>query len=299
MTSGVSGATEAGARMVGKICVVTGASTGIGKATAAGLARQGATVVIVCRDAGRGEAARTEIARQSAGGAVELVLADLSSMASVRALADELARRHDRLHALVNNAGVSLTRRTVTAEGIETTFAVNHLASFLLTNLLLDRLRAGAPARVVNVASAAHSKSIDFDNLQGEKEYSTFRIYGASKLMNMLFTSELSRRLEGSGVTANSVHPGVVGTELDRDYSGALRMVFKVARLFMITPEKGAEGPVHLASAPELEGTTGQYFERKKPGRPAPIALDAGAARRLWEISAELAGLVGGSPLST
>jgi NAD(P)-dependent dehydrogenase (short-subunit alcohol dehydrogenase family) len=272
--------------LTGKISIVTGANSGIGKKTAEALAMQGARVVMVCRDRARGEAARSEIKSKSGSDSVELMLCDLSSQKSIREFADEFKRTHDRLDALVNNAGVYIRKRQITSDGIETTFAVNHLAYFLLTHSLLDLLKRSAPARIVNVASAAHtSAKLDFDNLQGEKGYSGVRAYANSKLANILFTYELARQLEGTGVTANCLHPGVVATGIFRALPTPIEALIK---LFMMTPEKGAETSIYLASSPEVEGATGKYFVKKTETKTSPESYNVDVGKRLWDESARL-----------
>lgn len=268
----------------GKVCLITGANSGIGKATALGLAKLGATVVMVCRDKSKGEATQTEIKAQSGNDSVDLLLADLASQASIRQLAAEVLTRYPQVHVLLNNAGISPNKRVLTADGIESTFAVNHLAPFLLTHLLLERLKASAPARVVTVASTAAS-SINFDNLQGEKQWSMLGTYGQSKMCNILFTRELAQRLEGTGVTANCLHPGVVNTGLARDFTPAFRLM---ARLFFTSPANGARTSIYLASAPEVAGISGKYFSKKRVIEPPASANDEASAQRLWQISEEM-----------
>ncbi len=268
----------------GRVCIVTGANSGIGRATALGLAKLGARVVMVCRDRNKGEAAQAEIKAHSGNSPVDLLIADLSSQRAIRQLAQDLKANYRQLHVLVNNAGLYLNRRTLTVDGLETTFAVNHLASFLLTNLLLEALKASAPARVVNIASSAHTSTLDFDNLQGEKRYNGMQAYSASKLCNILFTYELARRLQGTGVTANCLHPGVVRTGLQRD----LPAPFRIMRQFFATPEKGAETSIYLASSPEVERVNGKYFADKKEAMPSNVPADEAIAQRLWQVSAEL-----------
>jgi NAD(P)-dependent dehydrogenase (short-subunit alcohol dehydrogenase family) len=273
----------------GKLHLVTGANAGIGKVTALKLAESGATIVMVCRDRQRGEAARDEIKQKSGNPNVELMLADLSSQAQIRRLANDFKATYDRLDLLVNNAGLYLPKRTLTEDGLETTFAVNHLAYFLLTNLLLEVLKSSAPSRIVNVSSGAHHYGkVEFDNLQGEREYKGFAAYSNSKLENVLFTRELARRLAGAQVTANALHPGAVATQIFRRLPKPVEWLIKA---FTMSPEKGAETTVFLATSPEVEGVTGKYFDKK---REAPISLRAQndeLARRLWQVSAELAGL--------
>ena len=272
-----------------KVCLITGATSGIGKATAMGLANMGASVVMVGRDRGRGEAAMADIKENSGNASVDLMLADVSSQKEIRRLADEFGEAHPRLDVLINNAGVFRSERITTADGIEATFAVNHLAYFLLTNLLLDVLRAGAPSRIVNVASGDHSNgTIDFDDLQGEKGYTGAKAYSQSKLATVLFTYELARRLQGSGVTANCLHPGVVGTNLGSGVSGVFGFVVRAMTPLMKSPEKGAETSIYLASSPEVEASSGGYFAKKAQARSSDVSYDERIARRLWEVSAEL-----------
>ena len=275
-----------------KVCLITGATSGIGKATAMGLANMGASVVMVGRDRGRGVAAMAEIKERSGNASVDLILADVSSQKEVRRLADEFKEAHPRLDVLINNAGVFRSERITTADGIEETFAVNHLAYFLLTNLLLDTLEAGAPSRIVNVASADHGNAtIDFDDLQGEKGYTGAKAYSRSKLANVLFTYELARRLRGTGVTVNCLHPGVVGTNLGSGVSGAFGFVVRALRPLMKSPKKGAETSVYLAASPEVEGSSGGYFVKKAEARSSDASHDERLAARLWEVSAELTNL--------
>ena len=273
----------------GKTCVITGASSGLGLATATALAQMGARTVLVCRDRARGEAALNEIVQTTRNRDVELMLADLSSQAAIRKLADDFLSTERPLHVLVNNAGAINMRRSLTIDRIETTFAVNHLAYFLLTLLLLDRLKASAPARIVNVTSEGHrTTGIRFDDLGGERDYSPFRAYCQSKLANVLFTYELARRLDGSRVSANSVHPGAVATRLAQNNAGWVRLLFRLAGVFFRSPERGAATSVHLASAPDLEGVTGKYFADCKEKRSSPASYDEATARRLWDVSARM-----------
>jgi NAD(P)-dependent dehydrogenase (short-subunit alcohol dehydrogenase family) len=279
--------------MAGKVCLITGGSRGIGQEAAVDLAGMGATVVIVARDATRGEAVVAEI-KAKTGYTAGLLLADLSSLEDVRKVAREFRARYDRLDVLVNNAGAVFSRRSVTVDGLERTFALNHLAYFLLTNLLIDLLRTDAPSRVVNVSSTAHKGAVlDFDDLQIEQKYSGWRAYGRSKLANILFTHELARRLQGTGVTANSLHPGVVSTGFNKNNGILMRLAMTVARPFLISPQKGAQTIVYLASSPEVAGVTGEYFINCTATTSSPVSYDDEAARRLWEISARLTRLSG------
>jgi NAD(P)-dependent dehydrogenase (short-subunit alcohol dehydrogenase family) len=277
--------------LTGRVCVVTGATRGIGRATAGGLARLSAKVVLVCRRKEDGEAVQRELAAQSKV-APDVVTAELSSQTSIRQAAGYLRGRYPRLHVLINNAGVIPPRREVTVDGLEMQFAVNHLAYFLLTNLLLPQLQAGAPSRIINVSSGAHSHAtLDFDDLQGERGYQPKPVYSRSKLANILFTYELSRRLDGTGVTANCLNPGVVATRMLADYMGVPLAGAALARTFGAKPEEGAETSIYLASSPEVESVTGKYFERKQPIASSRASYDEAAARRLWEVSERLTGL--------
>lgn len=277
--------------LTGKTVLVTGGTGGIGLATAAGLAGLGARVGIVGRDEGRARAAAERI--RTAGGEVDFFTADVSSRREVQRLAEQVLAAYPRLDVLVNNVGGYWATRHTTEDGLERTFAVNHLAPFLLTHLLLDRLRSSAPARVVTVSSGAQAMGrIDFDDLQGERSYSGQRAYNQSKLANVLFTYELARRLEGSGVTANVLHPGVVRTAFGQEDSrGWMRLMLPVVRPFMKTPERGAETSVYLASSPEVEGVSGRYFANSRAKTSSRASYDTAAARRLWEVSADLVGL--------
>jgi NAD(P)-dependent dehydrogenase (short-subunit alcohol dehydrogenase family) len=277
--------------LTGRICVVTGANRGIGRATAEGLARLGANVVLVCRRKEAGETVAREIAAQSRV-IPDLVTADLSSQVSIRQAAGCLGARYPRLHVLINNAGVIPRQREATVDGLEMQFAVNHLAYFLLTNLLLPQLQAGVPSRIINVSSGAHSHAtLDFDDLQSERDYDPKRVYSRTKLANILFTHELSRRLRGTGVTANCLNPGVVATRMLADYMGVPLAGGTLARTFGAKPELGAETSIYLASSPEVETVTGKYFERKQPTASSRASYDEAAARRLWEMSGRLTGL--------
>lgn len=278
--------------MVRRHVLVTGATSGIGKATALGLARLGARVSIVGRDLRRTEAAADEI-RAAGRRRVGVFIADLSAQAQVRRLADEVLERMPRIDVLVNNAGGYWNSRHVTADGLERTFALNHLAPFLLTNLLLDRLAESAPARVVTVSSQAQASGrIDFDDLQGARDYSGARAYSQSKFANVLFTYELARRSSATTVTANAVHPGVVNTSFGAEDPGAVqRLLVPLLRPFMKTPARGAAASIQVASAPELAQVTGRYFGNGKPGRSVPLSHDEATAGRLWQVSADLVGL--------
>jgi NAD(P)-dependent dehydrogenase (short-subunit alcohol dehydrogenase family) len=279
--------------MAGKTVVVTGGNSGIGLATAVALARAGARVIVTARDATRGNAAVEDIRRRSGADSVELSLFDLGSLASVRAGAADILGRCDRLDVLVNNAGIVLSQRQETPDGLEATFAVNHLGHFLLTDLLRDRLVASAPARVVTVASTAHKgarRGLDFDDLQAERTYRGMQVYSRSKLANIYFTTELARRLQGTGVTANCLHPGTVATGYGRDgdATGFLSFGLKVIKPFILTAEQGARTSIYLASSPQVADVTGKYFVRCRPRTPSKAARDDAAAAKLWEASEKL-----------
>ncbi len=274
-----------------RIGIVTGASAGIGLHTALGLARTGMRVIMTGRDAARTEAARRFVTERASGAQIETALADFASLAEVRRLAGDILGRHDRIDLLVNNAGLFAPKFTRSADGYEMTFAVNHLAPFLLTNLLLDRLRASAPARIVTVASRAHhGNRIDLTTIAGPRDWSMLKAYGRSKLCNILFTRELARRLDGSGVVATCLHPGVVATRLAQR-GGVVEFGWRLMKPFMISPEKGAETSLFLATTPDPAPFNGGYVVGKALAAPDPVALDADVARRLWEESARLVGL--------
>jgi retinol dehydrogenase-14 len=295
------------ASMSGKTVLVTGGTGGIGRATAVALARLGARVGITGRDAARTSAAAADIAAaagQPANGqpatgrpAVDAFPADMSSQAEVRRLADAVLTAYPRLDVLVNNVGGFWSTRVVTADGLEHTFAVNHLAPFLLTDLLLDRLKASAPARIVTVSSGAHSMGrLNFDDLMGERKYSGQQAYNQSKLANVMFTYELARRLDGSGVTATVLHPGVVRTGFAaEDPSAMWRVVLPIIRPFLKSPSQGAATQVYLASAAQAEGVTGQYFVNSAPRRSSRDSYDTAAAARLWQLSTDLVAANAGS----
>jgi retinol dehydrogenase 14 len=279
--------------MSGKTVLVTGGTGGIGKATVVGLARLGARVGITGRDKARAETAAADIRAASGNPAVDAYAADLSAQAEVRRLAREVLDRYPRLDVLVNNVGGFWATRHVTADGLEHTFALNHLAPFLLTNLLLDRLKASAPARIVTVSSGAQSMGrIDFDDLQGERSYSGQRAYNQSKLANVMFTYELARRLDGIGVTATVLHPGVVRTAFGAEDPARWQQVFlPLVRPFLKTPDTGAATSIYLASAAEVDGVSGRYFANRKPKASSKASRDIATQARLWQVSAELVGL--------
>ncbi|MBI3988380.1 MAG: SDR family oxidoreductase [candidate division NC10 bacterium] len=278
--------------MHGKVAMVTGATSGLGLVTARALAQQGARVIVVGRNADRGAATVRHIQQETGNPAVELLVADLSVQAQVRRLASEVQTRFPRLEVLVNNAGALFTRRLLSLDGLEMTFALNHLGYFLLTNLLLDTLRANLPARIVNVSSEAHrGAQINFADLQGAQRYSGWRAYAQSKLANLLFTYELARRLEGSGITANAVHPGFVATNFGRNNRGVQALLWRVLHVAALSPEQGAQTIIYLATSPEVEGLTGRYFVKNQAVPSSKESYDSTAAQRLWQVSAELTGL--------
>jgi retinol dehydrogenase-14 len=280
----------------GRTALITGANAGIGLEASVSIARMGAEVVMVARDRGKGEAALREVQERSGSRNVSLLLCDLGSLASVRALAEAFRSAHPHLHILVNNAGGVSAERRETADGFEQTFAVNHLGPFLLTNLLLDVIEKSAPARIVNVASTGHYRgTLDFDDLGFAKGgYWVMRAYSRSKLANVIFTRDLARRLAGKNVTVTSLHPGAVATNIWSGAPGWSKPLLAVAkRLFMITPEEGGARVVYLATSPDVEGKTGGYYENDVEREPAKLAQDAEVAARLWDVSARLTGMAG------
>ncbi|HEX3596297.1 MAG TPA: SDR family oxidoreductase [Polyangiaceae bacterium] len=277
--------------MVGKVCVITGATSGIGEVTASRLAADGATVVLVARSRDKGEGVVRGITAK--GGRAELAVADFASLDDVRRVAKELLSRLPRLDVLVNNAGAINMTRTTTRDGLETTFAVNHLAPFLLTHLLLGRLKESAPARIVNVASRAHTRGgIELDDLEGKKAYRGFKAYAQSKLCNVLFTYELARRLEGTQLSANCLHPGVIASGFGKNQPGIFSFGAKLVAPLLWTPEKGARTSLYLAESPEVEGISGKYFDDDtREIRSSKISYDRDVQRRLWEISERMTGV--------
>lgn len=278
--------------MTGKTVVVTGATGGIGRATAHGLAMMGAHVIVIGRDPKRTDESAKEI-RAAGSGKVDAFFADLSSQTQLRSLADELLTAFPRIDVLINNAGGYWNTRHTTADGLEHTFALNHLAPFLLTNLLLKRLQLSGPARVVTVSSNAQAMGrINFNDLQGEHAYSGARAYSQSKLANLLFTYELDRRLHGTDVTANALHPGMVSTGFGAEDPGrAQRLLVPILRPFMLTTAQGAATSIHIASAPDLAQVSGRFFAKRTPRRSSAASYDAATAAKLWNVSAEMTGL--------
>ena len=276
-----------------KYCLVSGATSGIGEATARSLVSLGMHLTIVCRNRDKGVLLKASL-EESSRHPVEVIVGDFSRLSDVRKIAQDYLSANKPLHLLVNNAGIVNTRRQLTEDGYEEMFAVNHLAPFLLTNLLLPVIKESAPARIVNVSSHAHTfvKNMGFDDLQAERQFKTFKVYGRSKLANILFTRELSKRLQEVGVTANSLHPGAVSTGLGLQNQGFFsHLLASMLRPFFKSPEQGAATSLYVATAQELEGVSGQYFSNSKQAKPKPWAEDDNEASRLWQLSCEMAGL--------
>ncbi len=279
-------------RMDGKVCLITGATRGIGLESAKALARMGATVVLVGRDAGRIQDALFDVRAAAPGAQVDSLMADFHSLQSVRALAEAFKARYSRLDVLLNNAGLIIDQRGVTEDGFEATLGINHLAHFVLTHELRDLLVASAPSRIINVSSEAHrAAKLDFEDLQATRSYIPFRVYGNAKLANILFTKGLARRLQGTGVTANCLHPGVVATGFGHNTVGIFRHLVKLAAPFMTSAAKGARTSIYLASSPEVAGVSGEYFIRGRKRTPSRAARDEALAEKLWQVSAELTGV--------
>ena len=280
--------------MHGKVIVITGATSGIGQIAAERLAAMGARLVLVARDEARGEAALMRLAERAPGLAHTIHYADLSRLAEMRRVATEIAAAEPRIDVLINNAGALFNSRHLTEDGLERTFALNHMAYFVLTHGLRERLAASAPARVINTASGAHrGATLDFRDLQSKTGYRGFKVYGRSKLCNILYTRELAHRLAGTGITANCLHPGFVATRFGDASGRVFSHVIRIAKLFAISPEKGADTIVHLAASPEVADVSGGYFYKRRPATPSDEARDAAAASRLWAESARLAGIEG------
>jgi NAD(P)-dependent dehydrogenase (short-subunit alcohol dehydrogenase family) len=278
--------------MQGKVCVITGATSGIGLVAAERLAAMGARLLLVGRDPARGEAALAAIKRRAPQAGARIVYGDLSRLSEMDRLAREIAALEPRIDVLINNAGAMFQERQVTSDGLERTFALNHMSYFVLSNRLKDRLAAAAPARIVNTASGAHhGQVLDFADLQSEHNYRGLRVYGRSKLANILFTRELARRLAGTGVTVNCLHPGFVATRIGENNNLLFRVGLVIAKRFALSPEKGAETIVYLASSPEVADVTGGYFYQSRPATPSTAARDDATAKRLWDESARIAKL--------
>jgi retinol dehydrogenase 14 len=277
--------------MAGKVVLITGATSGIGRETSIGLAKLGAQVVMLVRNEEKGAAMVREIKKRTGNDQSSIILCDLASFSSVRRAAQEFRSKNQRLDVLIDNAGLIIGKRRVTVDGLEQTFQVNHLSHFLLTNLLLDVLKESAPSRIVVVSSKAHEGAhLDFDDLMVNKDYSAFKAYGRSKLANILFCFELARRLEGSGVTANCLHPGVIRTHFGRGLGG-MAEIYPILYPFMKSPRTGAITSIYLASSPEVSNTSGKYFSGKKVQESSKESMDKDMARRLWDESEKLTGL--------
>jgi NAD(P)-dependent dehydrogenase (short-subunit alcohol dehydrogenase family) len=274
-----------------KTCLITGATSGLGKATALALAKKGMEVLIAGRDAERTETTAQWLKQKSGNPAVSFYLADLSSLASIRQLAAEVKRSHARLDVLVNNAGGIFAKREVTVDGFERTWATNHLAYFVLTQELLEPLKASRPARIVNVASIAHLDAVlDFGDLQGEKNYGAMRAYSLSKLANIMFTYALARRMQGTGVTANCLHPGLVGTNFGQQGGSWIKWLMTAARPFLTPPGRGAKTSIYLASSPKVEGVSGNYYEKCRAIKSSALSYDTALQERLWDVTEKMAG---------
>ena len=281
--------------MQDKICMVTGATSGMGLETARGLANMGATVVMVGRNRSKSEAAQKDIQASSGNQKVDLLVADLSSQADIRRLADEFKAKYDKLHVLVNNAGGVFSKRETTVDGLEMTFALDHLGYFLLTNLLIDTIKASTPARIVNISSGAEAAGkINFDDLQSEKRYSSWAAYSQAKFANVLFTYDLARRLEGTGVTVNAVTPGPVATNFGQNNSGFFKLVGPLFSVIGLSPAQGAQTAIWLASSAKVEGVTGRAFYRLQEKHTSSKSHNVATQRHLWDVSAELTKLPAG-----
>ena len=278
--------------MQGKTVVITGATSGIGEVAADRLAEHGARIVFIARDPARGEETLKHLRAIAPDAAHAAFHADLSRLADIKRVAGEIAAAAPRIDVLVNNAGAMFGTRQLTEDGLEKTFALNHLSYFVLTNLLLENLKTAENARIVSTASDAHKgMKLDFTDLQGERSYSGWSAYGRSKLMNILFTRELARQLKGTGVTANCLHPGFVASRFGDETGGIVSFGIKFARVFAVSPGQGAATILHLASSPDVEGVNGGYFYKCKSATPSPEALNDAHAKRLWSVSTEIAGL--------
>ncbi|MFX0075796.1 MAG: SDR family oxidoreductase [Candidatus Hermodarchaeota archaeon] len=272
-----------------RTCIITGANSGIGKATTFALARMGASIVMLCRDKQKGENALKEIKDNTGNQSIELMIADLLDHDSIRLFAQNYKSTHDKLHILINNAGIMKKERETNNLGHETTFATNHLGHFLLTNLLLEMLQSSAPARIINVSSGSHKRGkLDFSNLMLEQKYGRFKAYNNSKLANIMFTYELARRLESSGVTVNVVHPGAARTNFGREFSERTRKFLKLFKRFTITAEEGAKSSIFLASSPKVENVTGKYWFKCKQVKSSKYSYNTRIQKRLWDVSKDL-----------
>jgi len=268
--------------------MITGANTGIGKSTAIGLANLGAQLVFVCRNHEKAEKAIEEVKAKTGIESIDLMIADLSSQKEIRKLVEDFKKKYNKLHVLINNAGVNLSKRTLTEDGIETTFAVNYLAHFMFNHLLLDVLKNSAPSRIVTVASSVQAKSIHFDDLNGDKHYGQLKAYALSKVAAIMFTYAFAKKIEGTGVTVNCLHPGYVKTNMIRNFRKFVKYFYHLIGLFMQSPRKGAKTSIYLASSPEVEGVNGKYFRKRKEAESVPISYDEEVSKQLWEVSVKL-----------
>jgi NAD(P)-dependent dehydrogenase (short-subunit alcohol dehydrogenase family) len=277
-------------KMKGKIVMITGANSGIGKETARMLAERGATIIMLCRNKERGEAALQELKEKTHSSNIELIIADLAKPDSIHEAVDQFKEKYNKLHILINNAGLTLSKKKITSLGYEMTFAVNYLGHFLLTQLLLDTLKESSPSRIINVSSNMHKfANLKFDDINLKSHYNGILAYSNSKLANLLFTYELARGLEGTGVTVNALHPGFVRTNFGkRGRSKFLKLLFKIARLFAISVKKGAKTSIYLAGSPEVDGVTGKYFVKCKPVKSSNASYNLESQKRLWELSEHL-----------
>jgi len=278
--------------MTGRTCIVTGATSGIGRATVGALNSAGARLVLVARNAEKAELTRKELLAERPDAEISVHLADLSRLDEIRRVVPALLEDCPRIDVLLNNAGIVMMKRTVTPDGFESMFGINHLAYYLMTRLLLDRIAESPGSRIVSVSSEAHRfAKWDFEDLQSEKSFSGMRVYGNSKLANIMFTRALAKRLEGTGVTANCLHPGAVDTNLGQDNGWLFKVIHPFTKLFLRSPEDGAKTSIHLCMSPEVADVSGTYFQNEKPRRPTDLALDDDAAERLWQMSAEMVDL--------
>ncbi|MFX0108652.1 MAG: SDR family oxidoreductase [Candidatus Hodarchaeota archaeon] len=276
--------------MTGKVCIITGSNSGIGKETAASLAEKGATIAMAVRNTKRGEAARTELEERTGSESISVMLCDLASIDSIRTFVSDFNEKYNQLDVLVNNAGAAFHKRHVTHDGFECTLAVNFLGPFLLTHCLLPKLKACAPSRIINLTSGLHGRAtVDFNDLQSERSYNGMSAYQNTKLMSLMFTYELARRLEGTGVTANAVHPGFVATNLGSNMGGLRnKVMFKLVRPMQISPQKGAATSVYVASSPELENVSGAFFAKEQETKSSDFSYDREVQKRLWETAEKL-----------
>lgn len=278
--------------MNNKLCIITGANAGIGFKTAKALAQKGAYLVMICRDEDKAEEARSKIIEETSNRGIDIVVCDFAIQSEIRKAAEEIKKRYDKIDVLINNHGFLASEREETVDGLEKTFAVNHIGYFLFTNLLLDHIKAAEKGRIINVASEAHRKGdFDPDNLQLTAGFKPYKAYRNSKLFNILFTKELAHRLVDTGVTANCVHPGVVASNFAQDSGWLISTLYKMGQVFMLSSKEGAKPSIYLATSPEVEQVNGAYFKRMKAAAPTKIARDTDAAKKLWDMSEKLCGI--------